>query len=91
MPPAVGAHLDEVRGEIVGALVEHCQLPLRRDAPAMSGQPGPEDIGEQHELAFFADRAGDLGVLAHILGRPDEFGVGIAHLVANEAGPGGTR
>jgi hypothetical protein len=85
MPATIDARLNDVRIEFVNPALELREIGLGSDATTMCRQTRAEHIGDQNELHLLADRAGDTGGCAEILGGPDELGVGIAQLIATQA------
>ena len=78
VPLAARADLDDVAaGARVGG--RHAQAGVDRpDAPVLVAQALAVDVGQQHQLDLAADRAVVLRGLAHVLGGPDQLGVGVA-------------
>jgi len=84
VPRAQSTHFDDVRIEIFGPTVEAPQFGLRGDAPPERRQTRAEHVGDQDQFVFGADRAVGAGLLADLPGRPDEFGVGVTHLMTRQ-------
>lgn len=84
MPAASGARLDDIGGQRIGASVELCQLRCGRHAPPVRRQSRPEHICDEEELFFATDRAGHRCGSTDVARRPNQFGMGIAHLVLPE-------
>lgn len=84
MPLTSDAHLDDVGREIVSTLVQLDQLVCAADAPTVRWQPRTEHIGHEAELLHLADRTIDPRGVTERASRPDEFGMGIAHLMLGQ-------
>lgn len=84
MPAAIDAGLDHIGIEVVATVVVLVEIGLGRDAAAVRRQPRPEDVGDEDEVDFFANRAEDAARCAEILGRPDQFGMSVAQLITTE-------
>ncbi len=85
MPAARHTGLDDVRGEVVGALVQGRHLLGRRHAPTLGRQARPEDVGDESQCGVLADRTRRAALCADVARRSDQFGVGVAHLVLSES------
>ena len=84
VPTTSGARLDDVCRKIVAAAAECLHLRSGGHHPAERRQPGPEYVGDEHDLTFLADRAAHLGGRTEIGCCPDELGMRVAHLVLAE-------
>ena len=86
VPMARGADLDDVTGEIafLGPLREGLEFLRRGDAAAEGRKSRTEDIGHEDEGVFLADRAVLRGRLTDLSGRPNQFRMGVAHLVLRQ-------
>ena len=85
MPATIDARLNNIGVEFVNPALELREIGLGGDATTMCRQTRAEHVGDQHELHLLADRAGDTGGCAEILGSSDELGMGIAQLIATQA------
>lgn len=87
VPVARGADLHDVTGELPlarPASGERPQFLGGGDAAAEGGEPGAEDVRHEHELVVGADGAVLARRLPDLAGGPDQFGMGVAHLVLGE-------
>lgn len=79
MPFALWTGLDHVGRIFVTRALQLEHIALFGEATTMFGQTMTKYIGHEHDIDFFTDRAHGLRWLADIAGRPQKFGVGIAH------------
>jgi len=85
MPTALGARLDDVGVEVIGAGVQRAHLLRRGYTPSLGPDAMAEDIGDEAKLNLIADRAHRLGLRAHVACCTNEFGVGITHHLKRDA------
>jgi hypothetical protein len=84
MPLASDTALDDVGGKVVGAAIELCHLLAVADATTLRRKLGSKHVGDQAEFLVLADRAGDIGLLADVLGSAQQLRMNIAHLVDSQ-------
>ena len=84
VPVALHAGLHHVGGEFVGTGLQFGEVGGRREHLAAGREAGPEHIGHESQTALGADRTTDGGRHPHVARRPDQFRVGITHLVLAE-------
>ncbi len=81
MPTTVGAHLDEVGGEVVTTSIQLDHFSFGGDTSAKRRQPRAENVGDQNNFGVFANRAANGTWLPEGLSGSDQLGMGITHLV----------
>ncbi len=81
MPTTVGAHLDEVRREVVTPSIQFDHFPFGGDTSTKRWQPRAEHVGDEHDFGVFANRAGNRTWFTQGAGGSDQLGMGITDLV----------
>lgn len=84
VPAAPDARLHHVGGEVGRSAMQRFHLLRSSYASSVRRQAIAEHIGDEPQIGFTADRALRPALGADVARRPDEFGVGIADLIATQ-------
>ena len=87
VPGARRAHLDLVAEHRLGPAAERLELGRGARAAPARWELGPEDEGDRDEPPVVTDGADLLGGPAHVAGRPEQLGVGVAHVGPQDLAP----